>query len=88
MGTSNSSKETQLRAKQLAGDIGSYHINLNMDSVVKAFATLFVSLFDRRLKHRSEGGSEQENLALKNLQARIRMVLSVSVPTISTKQPL
>ena len=76
MGTSNSSKETQSRAKQLAEDIGCYHIDLNMDSVVKAFTSLFTSLFSHTLKYRSEHGSEQENLALKNLQARIRMVLS------------
>lgn len=35
MGTENSSKETRERAKNLAKDIGAYHVDLNMDTVVK-----------------------------------------------------
>lgn len=76
-GTSNSSKETRARAKALANDIGSYHIDLNMDTIASAFTSLFTSLFPlKKLHFKSEGGSNQENLALQNIQSRSRMVLS------------
>lgn len=35
MGTENSSKQTRDRAKNLAKDIGAYHVDLNMDTLVK-----------------------------------------------------
>lgn len=44
MGTQNSSKETRARAKQLAHDIGSYHVDLNMDKIVSGFTMLFSKL--------------------------------------------
>ncbi|KAL9038623.1 MAG: hypothetical protein Q9214_005205 [Letrouitia sp. 1 TL-2023] len=77
MGTENSSKQTRDRARQLAKDIGSYHIDLNMDAIVKAFQTLFTTLFGFQLHYKSQqGGSNQQGLALQNIQARSRMVLS------------
>lgn len=77
VGTSNSSKETRARAKALANDIGSYHIDLNMDTIASAFTSLFTSIFPiKKLRFKSEGGSSQENLALQNIQSRSRMVLS------------
>ena len=76
MGTQNSSRETRDRARELARDIGSWHVDLDMDSVVKGFTTLFTTLFGRALKFRSEGGTNQEGLALQNIQSRSRMVLA------------
>lgn len=76
MGTENSSKETRQRAKALANDIGAYHIDLDMDTIVSAFTTLFTTLFSRTLRYRGQGGSNQEGLALQNIQSRSRMVLS------------
>ena len=69
-----SSRETRQRAKDLAEAIGSYHINLDIDDVYKAQKGLVSSAisFDPRFK--VEGGTEQENLTLQCLQARIRMV--------------
>ncbi|KAL8799923.1 MAG: hypothetical protein Q9182_005542 [Xanthomendoza sp. 2 TL-2023] len=76
MGTQNSSEETRSRAKQLASAIGSWHIDMNFDIIVRSFTTLFTTLFGRTLRFRSEGGSNQEGLALQNIQSRVRMVLS------------
>lgn len=77
LGTSNSSKETRARAKDLANDIGCYHIDLNMDAIASAFTSLFTSLFPlKKLRFKSQGGSNQENLGLQNIQSRSRMVLS------------
>ncbi|KAF8967658.1 hypothetical protein BDZ97DRAFT_1903242 [Flammula alnicola] len=76
MGTENSSAETRRRAKQLSGAIGSYHTDLNMDSIVTAVRTLFGLVTGLRPQFRSHGGSNAENLALQNIQARLRMVLA------------
>ncbi|KAF9915347.1 glutamine-dependent NAD(+) synthetase [Lobosporangium transversale] len=76
MGTKNSSDETRKRAKQLAETIGSYHIDLNMDTVVTALQVLFTLVTGKTPAFRAHGGSNVENLALQNIQARIRMVLA------------
>ncbi|KAF7356679.1 Glutamine-dependent NAD(+) synthetase [Mycena venus] len=73
MGTENSSADTRKRAKGLAGAIGSYHVDLNMDSVVTAVRTLFTFVTNKTPQFT---GSGAENLALQNIQARLRMVLA------------
>ncbi|KAH3687280.1 hypothetical protein WICPIJ_001742 [Wickerhamomyces pijperi] len=76
LGTENSSSETRDRAAQLAQDIGSYHIGLNMDSLVSSVITVFEVATGKRPIFKIFGGSQVENLALQNIQARLRMVLS------------
>ncbi|KAK9463914.1 uncharacterized protein V1516DRAFT_632342 [Lipomyces oligophaga] len=76
MGTENSSFDTRKRATQLASEIGSYHVDLNMDSAVTAVREIFVTVTGRRPLFRIHGGSDAENLALQNIQARLRMVLA------------
>lgn len=76
MGTANSSAETRSRAKDLAKAIGSYHVDLNMDTVVTAVQTLFSLVTNKTPRFRVHGGSSAENLALQNIQARLRMVLA------------
>ncbi|KAF8433258.1 hypothetical protein L210DRAFT_3623180 [Boletus edulis BED1] len=76
MGTENSTAETNARAKDLAEAIGSYHINLKMDAIVTSVCDLFAFVTGARPRFRAHGGSAAENLALQNIQARLRMVLS------------
>ncbi|ORY33585.1 glutamine-dependent NAD(+) synthetase with GAT domain-containing protein [Rhizoclosmatium globosum] len=76
MGTENSSDETRNRATRLAKDIGSYHVNLNMDSVVSAIIGVFQTVTGKTPRFKLNGGTVAENLALQNIQARSRMVLS------------
>ncbi|EIN09648.1 glutamine-dependent NAD(+) synthetase with GAT domain-containing protein [Punctularia strigosozonata HHB-11173 SS5] len=76
MGTENSSTETRGRAKELADAIGSYHVDLNMDTVVTSVRDLFGFVTGLRPKFKVHGGSEAENFALQNIQARLRMVLA------------
>ncbi len=76
MGTANSSRETRRRAKELASEIGSYHLNINMESLVIAMHKLFTSITGKTPKFKTEGGSTIENQALQNIQARLRMVIS------------
>lgn len=76
MGTENSSNATRDRAKRLADNIGAYHISLNMDSLVSSVIKLFEMATGKRPIFKVFGGSQIENLALQNIQARLRMVIS------------
>ncbi|TDL23905.1 glutamine-dependent NAD synthetase with GAT domain-containing protein [Rickenella mellea] len=76
MGTENSSADTRRRAKQLGEAIGSFHTDLNMDTVVNAVRELFAFVTCIKPRFRVHGGSGAENLALQNIQARLRMVIA------------
>lgn len=76
MGTTNSSKETNRRAQDLSRSINAYHISLNFDLVITAMSTLFTSVTSFRPRFSVHGGTRAENLALQNLQARLRMVIA------------
>jgi NAD+ synthase (glutamine-hydrolysing) len=47
----------------------SYHIDLNMDTVVTALRNLFAFVTGAKPQFRAHGGSTAENLALQNIQA-------------------
>jgi NAD+ synthase (glutamine-hydrolysing) len=76
MGTTNSSDETANRAAQLAREIGAYHLNVRIDTIVSAVLGVFSTLTGRTPQYKLHGGTPTENLALQNIQARLRMVLS------------
>lgn len=77
MGTKNSSKETRDRAALLARQIGSHHLNVNIDSAVSALVALFAEASGGQIpKFAAHGGSVRENVALQNVQARSRMVVA------------
>lgn len=76
MGTENSSEATKTRAKVLADEIGSWHLDVSIDGVISALLTLFQTLTGKRPRYKLDGGSNIENLGLQNIQARIRMVLA------------
>lgn len=76
LGSENSSKETRSRSASLAAEIGSSHLDVKIDTVVAAVIAFFVSVTRRTPKFKVDGGSNVENLALQNIQARIRMILS------------
>ncbi|KAH7840969.1 hypothetical protein Vadar_023985 [Vaccinium darrowii] len=76
MGSENSSDATRKRAKVLADDIGSWHLDVSIDGVVSSLLSLFQTLTGKRPRYKVDGGSNIENLGLQNIQARIRMVLA------------
>lgn len=76
MGTKNSSRATRRRAKQLAKEVGAYHLDINIDRVVSALVKLFEKTTGRTPQFTLNGGSHAENLALQNIQARSRMVIT------------
>lgn len=47
-----------------------------MDTIVTALRTLFQVVTGVRPRFRAHGGSDAENLALQNIQARLRMVIA------------
>uniref|UniRef100_A0A3Q1AQ21 Glutamine-dependent NAD(+) synthetase n=1 Tax=Amphiprion ocellaris TaxID=80972 RepID=A0A3Q1AQ21_AMPOC len=76
MGSENSSEDTCSRARDLARQIGSTHMNINIDMAVKGILGIFSVVTGRWPQFRVNGGSLRENLALQNVQARVRMVLA------------
>jgi NAD+ synthase (glutamine-hydrolysing) len=74
MGTQNSSAETRRRAKDLAGQVGAYHLDFDIDTVVESLVKLFVAISGKTPRFKVNGGTEAENIALQNIQARLRMV--------------
>ncbi|TPP64157.1 Glutamine-dependent NAD(+) synthetase [Fasciola gigantica] len=78
MPSENSSAETRCRAFQLAQAIGSHHLIADIDDAVSSLvktATQSLSL-SRLPRFTVQGGEARESLALQNVQARSRMVLS------------
>jgi NAD+ synthase (glutamine-hydrolysing) len=83
MGTSNSSNATRSRAERLSHALGGYHNAINIDAVVSAVLSVFSALTTvvgggtpRVPRFESQGGTPTEDLALQNIQARIRMVMA------------
>eukprot|EP01084_Bolivina_argentea_P020212 37605_1 len=76
MGTTNSSKETRERALNLSLELGSYHLNCDIDILIDAMLKLFTLITNKTPKYQCNGGDWAQNLALQNIQARLRMVLS------------
>ncbi|KAK3030637.1 hypothetical protein RJ639_035841 [Escallonia herrerae] len=76
MGSENSSEATKMRAKVLADEIGSWHLDVCIDGVISSLLSLFQTLTGKRPLYKVDGGSNIENLGLQNIQARIRMVLA------------
>lgn len=76
MGSVNSSKETRRRAAQLANQLGSYHIEINIDTAINALLGIFNAVTGLSPRFRTQGGCARQNLALQNIQSRIRMVLA------------
>lgn len=65
MGSKNSSPDTRNRAKDLARDIGAYHVNIDIDKITDAIISVFYSWSNWIPKFKSAGGSFAENLAVR-----------------------
>ncbi|KAI3918239.1 hypothetical protein MKX01_041559 [Papaver californicum] len=76
MGNENSSDATRSRAKLLADEIGSWHLDVSIDSVISSLLSFFQTFTGKRPVYKVDKGSDAENLWLQNIQARIRMVLA------------
>lgn len=71
-----SSEETRGRAKDLASTIDAYHVERNIDQLVEGLNQVTAKPLGFDPKFKVHGGSNAENLALQNRQARARMVVA------------
>ncbi len=86
LGTDFSSSVTNSRASALAKRIGSYHISINIQPVFSGIVKVFTGAVDAQIsssgggrtnpRFLAQGGTMTEDLALQNIQARIRMVFA------------
>ncbi|KAJ7531013.1 hypothetical protein O6H91_14G028700 [Diphasiastrum complanatum] len=82
MGSENSSEDTRTRSSNLAKQIGASHLDVKIDTVVSSLVLLFSSLTGKTPHYKVDGGSTAENLALQNIQARVRMVIAYMLATL------
>lgn len=71
-----SSAETRDRAERLAAEVGAMHHLVDIDAMVAAGIDAFEAIAGGRPRFAAHGGTEAEDLARQNLQARSRMVLA------------
>jgi NAD+ synthase (glutamine-hydrolysing) len=57
-----------------------YHLNFDIDTIVDAILKLFTTVTRVIPRYKNDGGSVAQNLALQNIQARVRMVVSLFNP--------
>lgn len=76
LGSKNSSQETRDRAKLIAADIGAIHKEITIDDITTSVNSALGQITNKVANFRAHGGTPRENLALQNVQARTRMVLS------------
>eukprot|EP00026_Physarum_polycephalum_P002922 Phypoly_transcript_02931.p1 GENE.Phypoly_transcript_02931~~Phypoly_transcript_02931.p1 ORF type:complete len:670 (+),score=60.98 Phypoly_transcript_02931:109-2118(+) len=76
LGSKNSSKETRDRAAKVAKELGAQHVSLDIDDIVASYMKVWEGVSKVPPRFTVHGGSTVENLALQNIQARNRMVLS------------
>lgn len=77
LSTSNSSEETRARAWNIASQVGSKHYEVNMDKIVASYKNAYLSMAGGpEPRYSEQGGSWAEDIALQNIQARSRMVMS------------
>lgn len=87
----NSLIGSQRRAGATAAEIGASHLTININSIVASFLSIIFNALSMSLRYFSQGGSRTEDLALQNIQARIRMVtsflLAQLLPTATATNP-
>lgn len=73
-----SSTDTRERASKLCEEIGAWHTSVDISPAISAVLLVFQKAFGsaKQPQFKVHGGSEVENLALQNVQARVRMVLT------------
>lgn len=75
-GTKNSSGRTRSYSRRISDEIGSNHFELNIDQIVDSQIKIVSNVLEMTPKFKAHGGTNNEDLALQNVQARSRMVLS------------
>ena len=74
-----SSKETESFAARLAEQVGSHHVRANISGIFNEFRKSMDEVLHFEPKFENEGGGREQDLALQNIQARVRMILSYAL---------
>ncbi|ODA77736.1 hypothetical protein RJ55_06338 [Drechmeria coniospora] len=82
--TVNSSNETRSRAERLSEKLGAWHLSIPIDNIVESYHSLIKTALHFTPHYAVEGGTQAENLALQNLQARNRMVVQYTLAQLVT----
>lgn len=80
--TKQSSTKTKEEANTLAKEIGSHHLNINIQKIVQSFTDTFNIAFHKKPQFLCHGGDCTQDIALQSLQARIRMVISYMIASL------
>jgi len=84
LGTVNSGPDTRRRALNLARELGAYHSDTNIDSQINGCQEFISQTLGFQPRFGIHGGTNSENLALQNIQARSRMLSAYFVAQLST----
>lgn len=57
-----------LRSKALAHQVGAYHLDITIDTLVSCVVSLFNTITGKTPRFKADGGTAAENLALQNIQ--------------------
>mmetsp|Transcript_32491 Transcript_32491/g.56170 ORF Transcript_32491/g.56170 Transcript_32491/m.56170 type:complete len:702 (-) Transcript_32491:49-2154(-) len=77
LASANSSQETRSRARTLSEQVGCTFYEADIDEIFQAFTKAFqVMTGSAEPKFKANGGNWAQDIALQNIQARVRMVLS------------
>ncbi|CAD8047094.1 unnamed protein product [Paramecium primaurelia] len=76
LGSENSTQDSRARSRLLAEQIGSKHYEVEIDQVCKACTSCIKPILKKDPQFIVNGGSLSEDLALQNIQARSRMILT------------
>lgn len=76
MGNENSKASSKSKAARVASGIGSKHYEVDIQKVFDSFVGCFEQTTGLKPKYESRGGKYEEDLALQNITARSRMVIS------------
>ena len=76
MSTESNSSTSKELARSLAEEVGAFHYSFSITSVVSALIAMFASVTRKVPQFEVRGGTIAEDLALQNIQARIRMVVA------------
>lgn len=76
LATRNSSEITRGRAQKISQTLGCRHRAINFDDIYLSYQKISSEELGVEAKFKKEGGSWRTDLALQNIQARSRMVLT------------
>ncbi|KAL8437571.1 hypothetical protein Efla_000434 [Eimeria flavescens] len=76
MGSEHSSSRTRELSTRAADELGAYHVAARIDGIASSFLSAFKEVTGWQPQFQQQGGTAEEDVALQNVQARSRMVLS------------